>query len=272
VGGSEPSATAAGTTTAPAPTAALTIGEVARRTGLSTSTLRAWERRYGVLRPARSAGGHRRYGSLDLDRVHAVRHLISRGWSTEAAAMAVARDLPEPGPPGPGPSTTSADGVPPAPSAPLDRWGPVDGRPAPDLTAIGSGARGPLAGDPGGLTMPSPPAVATDAPEAGTDDLLGLRAAHRAACRLLRLEEVEEAPLVLLHLVEELGGTVVPADAADGEALPVDLGLGIVPPLLPVPAGPVARLQLERVLPPIDEDARRTVTLLRLASAADGGR
>jgi hypothetical protein len=254
VRGPAPSVLADRAATAPVPSAALTIGEVARRTGLSTSTLRAWERRYGVLRPDRSAGGHRRYGILELDRVRAVQHLISEGWSTEAAATAVGRDLPaptspalpDPAPNGPGP-TTSADGMPPVPSAPFDRWGPVDGRPAPDLTAIGSGARGPL-----------------------VDDTLGLAAAHRAACRLIRLEDVEDAPAVLVDLVSDLGGIAVPADEAPADALPVDLGLGIVPPLVPVGDAPVARVRLERVLPPVVEDARRMVTLLRLAGLDDG--
>jgi transposase-like protein len=37
----------------------LRIGELARRTGVSPELLRAWERRYGLLRPARSQGGFR---------------------------------------------------------------------------------------------------------------------------------------------------------------------------------------------------------------------
>src|SRR6185312_8501285 len=35
------------------------IGELSRRTGASTDLLRAWERRYGLLRPERTAGGFR---------------------------------------------------------------------------------------------------------------------------------------------------------------------------------------------------------------------
>jgi len=42
----------------------LSIGQLAERTGVSVETLRAWERRYGVLRPVRSRGGHRRYSAL----------------------------------------------------------------------------------------------------------------------------------------------------------------------------------------------------------------
>jgi len=45
------------TTTArrcPMETPALRIGAVARRTGVAVATLRAWEARYGVLRPSRT--------------------------------------------------------------------------------------------------------------------------------------------------------------------------------------------------------------------------
>ena len=33
------------------------IGELSRRTGVGVDTLRAWERRHGVLEPTRSDGG-----------------------------------------------------------------------------------------------------------------------------------------------------------------------------------------------------------------------
>lgn len=37
------------------------IAEVARRIGIPPATLRAWERRYGLVRPSRTIGGHRLY-------------------------------------------------------------------------------------------------------------------------------------------------------------------------------------------------------------------
>lgn len=49
--------------------ASLAIGELARRTGVSEATLRAWERRHGFPAPARLPGGHRRYDAADVDRV-----------------------------------------------------------------------------------------------------------------------------------------------------------------------------------------------------------
>ena len=48
-------------------TPALRIGAVARRTGVAVTTLRAWESRYGVLRPGRTEGGHRLYSEEDYE-------------------------------------------------------------------------------------------------------------------------------------------------------------------------------------------------------------
>ncbi len=70
-------------------TPALRIGAVSRRTGVAVATLRAWESRYGVLRPGRTEGGHRLYSEADVDRVLAVLRLTSQGWSVGAAAASV---------------------------------------------------------------------------------------------------------------------------------------------------------------------------------------
>jgi DNA-binding transcriptional MerR regulator/methylmalonyl-CoA mutase cobalamin-binding subunit len=45
------------------------LGAVARLTGLSPHVLRAWERRYGVVQPARSPGGTRRYSEAQVARL-----------------------------------------------------------------------------------------------------------------------------------------------------------------------------------------------------------
>ncbi len=45
------------------------IAVVARRTGLSQLVLRAWERRYGVVTPGRTATGRRRYSDRDVERL-----------------------------------------------------------------------------------------------------------------------------------------------------------------------------------------------------------
>ena len=56
------------------------IGEVAQRLGLSIHRLRAWERRYGVVTPARSAGGTRRYSQKDITRFRLLSEATSVGY------------------------------------------------------------------------------------------------------------------------------------------------------------------------------------------------
>ena len=54
---------------APQSVEGVSIGALAARTHVPVDTLRAWERRYGVLRPWRTDGGQRRYGAEDIERV-----------------------------------------------------------------------------------------------------------------------------------------------------------------------------------------------------------
>jgi hypothetical protein len=49
----------------------LRIGELSRRLGVSDHVLRAWESRYGLLQPVRSAGGFRLYSEADEARIAA---------------------------------------------------------------------------------------------------------------------------------------------------------------------------------------------------------
>ena len=70
----------------------LRIGEVARRTGLTPEVLRVWERRYGVLRPGRTAGGFRLYSEDDVARVLRMGELLDKGIGTAEAARAVAAE------------------------------------------------------------------------------------------------------------------------------------------------------------------------------------
>jgi DNA-binding transcriptional MerR regulator len=67
---------------------ALRIGEFARRVGVSTAVLRAWERRYGLLRPVRSPGGYRLYTAEDAERVARMRRGLDQGLSAAEAAGA----------------------------------------------------------------------------------------------------------------------------------------------------------------------------------------
>ncbi len=66
--------------------AQLRIGELARRTGVATELLRAWERRYGLLSPTRTPAGYRLYSILDVRRVGRMRELLAAGLSAAEAA------------------------------------------------------------------------------------------------------------------------------------------------------------------------------------------
>lgn len=59
----------------------LPIGELARRTGVNPVTLRAWERRYGLLKPQRTPKGHRLYPVGQVERVEAILAWLQRGAS-----------------------------------------------------------------------------------------------------------------------------------------------------------------------------------------------
>jgi MerR family transcriptional regulator, light-induced transcriptional regulator len=65
------------------------IGELSRRAGVSTDLLRAWERRYGLLRPTRSEGGFRLYSPQDEQRVALMRDHLGRGLSAAQAARLI---------------------------------------------------------------------------------------------------------------------------------------------------------------------------------------
>lgn len=55
------------------------IQVVAKRTGLSADVLRAWEKRYGVLKPARSEGGRRLYSDEDIEYLRLLRRATVAG-------------------------------------------------------------------------------------------------------------------------------------------------------------------------------------------------
>jgi DNA-binding transcriptional MerR regulator len=60
------------------------VKAVVRETGLSADVLRVWERRYGVPRPSRSAGGQRRYSRSDVE---LLKWLVAR----QAEGMSISR-------------------------------------------------------------------------------------------------------------------------------------------------------------------------------------
>jgi len=61
---------------------------------VSAELLRAWEQRYGLLRPERSAGGFRLYSPSDEARVRRMTSLIASGVSASEAAARATGDEP----------------------------------------------------------------------------------------------------------------------------------------------------------------------------------
>lgn len=56
-----------------------TIGEVALLCDINPVTLRAWQRRYGLLTPQRTDGGHRLFSEADIDRIREIQHWVESG-------------------------------------------------------------------------------------------------------------------------------------------------------------------------------------------------
>jgi len=59
--------------------AVFSIGKVAKMTSVNAITLRAWERRYQIVAPQRTAKGHRLYSPNDIEKIKAVTRLLKQG-------------------------------------------------------------------------------------------------------------------------------------------------------------------------------------------------
>ena len=68
------------------------IREVARLTGVNPVTLRAWERRYGLIQPVRTDSGHRLYSLADVETVRSVLAWIERGVPVSKVGRILARN------------------------------------------------------------------------------------------------------------------------------------------------------------------------------------
>lgn len=67
-----------------------TIKRASEMVGVPVATLRAWQRRYGVVNPDRSASGYRLYGADDIAVLRRMQALVASGWSPKEAAAAAA--------------------------------------------------------------------------------------------------------------------------------------------------------------------------------------
>ncbi len=66
-----------------------TVKQVAALTGVAEATLRAWERRYGVVRPERSSGGYRLFDDAQVSALRDMAALVAQGVPASRAAQAV---------------------------------------------------------------------------------------------------------------------------------------------------------------------------------------
>lgn len=77
--------------TTPVDDSLMTIGELARHTGISTQLIRAWEQRFGFPEPVRLPSGHRRYTAADARAVQRVVEERDRGLRLEEAIATTLR-------------------------------------------------------------------------------------------------------------------------------------------------------------------------------------
>ncbi|MDC4233644.1 MerR family transcriptional regulator [Actinomyces sp. B33] len=81
------------------PNVPLSVTAVSARLGVSASTLRTWERRYGLGPGDRRAGAHRRYLPQDVARLSRMVDLVHSGVApADAAAAVLAEPAPDPDP------------------------------------------------------------------------------------------------------------------------------------------------------------------------------
>jgi MerR family transcriptional regulator, light-induced transcriptional regulator len=76
-------------------TAKYLIGAVTKLTGLSIDVVRVWERRYGAVRPTRSAGGTRLYSDADVLRLNRLRRAVEAGFGIGPASRLSETELDE---------------------------------------------------------------------------------------------------------------------------------------------------------------------------------
>lgn len=193
-----------------------TIRAVAEATGIPPATLRAWERRYAVVRPARSPAGYRLYDESLIQDLRVMRELVAVGHPASEAARVVAG--------------RRQDAAAASPSPPISELiaAARSADPAAISAAVAAGLAAPLPVAVAGWLVPALTAVG----EGWVDGTMGIatehlisHAIHRAlATRLHRYTATARGAPVLVGLPSgshhELGALAFGALAAR-DALPV---------------------------------------------------
>ncbi|HDY85056.1 hypothetical protein LCGC14_0618380 [marine sediment metagenome] len=68
------------------------IGDVSQQTGVAAVTLRAWERRYGLIKPNRTPKGHRLYTQANIDEINQIIAWLNRGVAISKVATLLANN------------------------------------------------------------------------------------------------------------------------------------------------------------------------------------
>lgn len=76
------------------PNGLLPIREVTRQTGVNPVTLRAWERRYGLIKPQRTPKGHRLYSAEQIAQIREVLGWLQRGVAVSQVKRLLQESLP----------------------------------------------------------------------------------------------------------------------------------------------------------------------------------
>ena len=71
----------------------ISIGELARLTGITTHTLRMWEKRYGTPHSQRLPSGHRRYPKEDVPRLRAIAKALESGYRASKVVSGTLEEL-----------------------------------------------------------------------------------------------------------------------------------------------------------------------------------
>jgi DNA-binding transcriptional MerR regulator len=70
------------------------IRTVTDQTGVHPVTLRAWERRYGLIKPARTPKGHRLYSQTDIETIQRITQLLEQGIAISQVRPLLERGMP----------------------------------------------------------------------------------------------------------------------------------------------------------------------------------